>query len=95
MAFSGSENILDIDRAIDYSPSIVNVNKDLNEAIDLISQAKGSYCDFACTEKNLNELPKHNQPSSCLVVTDNNVLAGILTERDLVKLAVKNVSLKN
>jgi PAS domain S-box-containing protein len=84
-----------LEEVLDRYPLIVSPNTPLSEALDLMSQALGRNCSldlannldrteaFVPTKKLLTE----PRPSSYALVMSQERLVGILTERDLVRLA--------
>jgi EAL domain-containing protein (putative c-di-GMP-specific phosphodiesterase class I)/CBS domain-containing protein len=84
--------MVDVSKSISFSPCIVSPVTPLAEAIMLMTQAKGNHCPVMSDEEPEVVLPAKSQPTSCILVVENESLVGILTERDLVKLAVKTTA---
>ncbi len=84
--------MVDVNQSIIFSPCIVSPATPLAEAIMLMTQAKGNHCPVMLYEEPEVVSPVKSQPTSCILVVENESLVGILTERDLVKLAVKTTA---
>lgn len=84
--------MVDVNKSIIFSPCIVTPVTPLAEAIMLMTQAKGNHCPVMSDKEPEVVSPVKIQPTSCILVVENETLVGILTERDLVKLAVKTTA---
>jgi CBS domain-containing protein len=84
----------DLEEAIDRHPLIVEPDTDLTEAIFLMSQTRGNSCLLSTVslspDSNFSE-----SRSSCVLVMHETQLLGILTERDIVKMIARGISLEN
>lgn len=82
----------DLEDAIDRNPLIVEPDTELREAIVLMSQTRGNSCLLSSLplspDSNFSE-----SRSSCVLVMHEGKLLGILTERDIVKMTAKGISL--
>ena len=76
----------DLEAAVERSPLIVTPQTSLQEALALMSQARGSSCLLASDTTSVELLPHHQARASCALIMEESKLLGILTERDLVKL---------
>ena len=84
--------MVDVNKSIIFSPCIVSPVTPLAEAIMLMTQAKGNHCPVMSDKEPEESFTVKSQPTSCILVVENESLVGILTERDLVKLAVKTTA---
>ena len=75
-----------LEKAIERNYLIVAPDTPLTEVIELISDGRGTDCDFFDGGANL--VRKHPLPirNICALVVDNSHIAGIFTERDIVKM---------
>lgn len=71
-------------QAIIRNPLTIDANATVAEAIALMSA--GSHCDLICDIDSEINLQLAHAQTSCVLVTENGRLVGILTERDLVNL---------
>ncbi|MEB3309797.1 MAG: PAS domain S-box protein [Snowella sp.] len=72
---------IDLEQAIARQPLLlVSPDMPLTEAIRMLSQARGNYCELMPNSTELQIIP------GCLFVMEQGQLIGIITERDLVKL---------
>jgi CBS domain-containing protein len=71
-----------LDEVIDRAPLIMSTNTSVAEAIALMGQVKGSHCGLLNTST-----PPLESLNSCVLVMEGTELVGLLTERDVVKLA--------
>lgn len=79
----------DLDATIDRKPLIISPDLTLQQAIALMSQAKGSKCQLGILPLNKQDLTQNQvafKPASCALVMEGQEIKGILTERDIVKL---------
>lgn len=79
-----SYNCIDIQKAV-IEPIVTGPETPLPEAILQMSQAYGNTCPVSMIS---DSVLFSQEPASCVLVVEDNRLLGILTERDLVKLAV-------
>jgi PAS domain S-box-containing protein len=86
------QNLPSLASIVDRQPLMVNPEMSLIEVISLMSQAKGRQCLLPTVDRSLDlDIAAHY--SSVLVVTGDRLL-GILTERDLVKIAASQRDLQ-
>jgi PAS domain S-box-containing protein len=93
-----SQRLPSLASIVERQPSIVAPELPLVDVISLMSQAKGN----ACLLSNSSSIPSNNaleisaaaRHSSVLVIA-NNLLVGIFTERDLVKLTASQTDLQS
>ncbi|WP_103669351.1 CBS domain-containing protein [Pseudanabaena sp. BC1403] len=78
--------------AIIYDPIIVAPDTKVLEAIALMSGVR-SQCDTAKTVDNQSAQLNIEVRSSCVLVVDNELLVGIVTERDVVRLSAEQLPL--
>ncbi len=86
---------MNIDKSIIFSPCILKPSTSLNEAISLMTKAKGSSCQVSSSENRMPTSKNLAKNSSCILIVENKKLVGILTERDLVKLTIQGKKLEN
>ncbi len=86
---------MNIDKSIIFSPCILTPSTSLNQAISLMTKAKGSYCQVSSSENRMPTSKNLAKNSSCILIVENKKLVGILTERDLVKLTIQGKTLEN
>ena len=88
MSFFSSERCSDIDQAIIYSPCILDVSTSLNEAVQLMSKSQEIYSELTCKTYNYYShlFSNRKQVNSCILVTKNDSLVGIVTQGDLIEL---------
>ncbi|NEQ73433.1 MAG: EAL domain-containing protein [Okeania sp. SIO2C9] len=86
---------MNIDKSIIFSPCILTPSTSLNEAINLMTKAKGSSCQVSYSDHRIPTSKNVSQTSSCILIVENKKLVGILTERDLVKLTIQGKILQN
>ena len=75
----------DLKMAIDTKPLKIAPNANLQDAIALMSQARGSNCAFDSDDNELS-ISNGRSSSSYALVMEQDRLLGILTERDIVRL---------
>ncbi len=93
-----SQKLPSLTSIVERQPLIVSPESLLVDVISLMSQANGCTCPIS----NSNSVPNHHvleisdaaRHSSVLVIA-NNVLVGIFTERDLVKLTASRIDLQS
>ncbi|MGD1714596.1 CBS domain-containing protein [Dapis sp. BLCC M172] len=86
---------MNIAKSIIFSPCILTPSTSLNEAISLMTKAKGSSCQISYSENRIPASKNIGQISSCILIVENKKLVGIITERDLVKLTIQGKTLQN
>ncbi len=86
---------MNIAKSIIFSPCILTPSTSLNEAISLMTKAKGSYCQVSFSENRMPTSKNIGKTSSCILIVENKKLVGILTERDLVRLTIQGKTLQN
>jgi PAS domain S-box-containing protein len=86
-------NLPALEQVIDRSPMMVPPETPLVDAISLMSQAPGRHCGLSDTNLSMHTDLQGQIYSSCVLVMDGLRLVGILTERDMVKLAAAEMSL--
>lgn len=79
--------------AIDRHPLIVSPEKSLVTTIALMSQTFPQSC-WVNTGENFHQWTEKDTPSNYVLVQDENTLVGLLTERDFVRLAAKEIDLR-
>ncbi len=77
-----------IEAAIDRQPLTVAPDTSLADVLMLMSQVR-STCPLAVSEQSPDTAIATEARASCVLVTETGVLVGLLTERDLVKLALQ------
>ncbi len=73
---------------VDRSPLTIHPDRSVSDALALMSQAQGSHCDLPKAGDPL-EGSSYIQQHSCVLVAEGQELAGILTERDIVRLTAQ------
>jgi CBS domain-containing protein len=86
-------NLPALEQVIDRSPITVPPETLLVDAISLMSQAPGRHCALSDTDPSINTGLSGRIHGSCVLAMDGSRLVGVLTERDLVKLAAVEMSL--
>ena len=76
-----------LEAAIAREPLIIQPHVSLVKAIALMSQARGSACLISSSDRSDEILANYQPRSSCALVMNGSRLVGILTERDIVRLA--------
>ena len=76
----------DLEMAIDRKPLQITPDTYLQDAIGIMSQARGSRCSLPSDNESKNLLSDYQPSSSCALVMEGGKLLGILTERDIVRL---------
>ena len=76
-----------IEEAIDYNPLIVTPETLLEDAIALMSQARGKSCSLNNGNGAAAEINDDYRVASCVLVMEGSELLGIFTERDIVWLS--------
>ncbi|MBK1987223.1 response regulator [Sphaerospermopsis aphanizomenoides BCCUSP55] len=66
-----------------------------NSVLEVIHKMMDAYSSDVISNKNVEAQTKALQKVSCAIVIENEHLVGLITERDLVKLAAKEVALEN
>jgi PAS domain S-box-containing protein len=93
-----SQNLPSLASIVDRQPLIVAPELPLVDIISLMSQAKGYTCLLSTSDSissnNALEISAAARHSSVLVIVDN-ILVGIFTERDLVKLTATQIDLQS
>jgi len=88
----------DLDATIDRQPLIISPGITLQQAIALMSQAKGSNCQLGKSQLEKQD-PNQNQLDvrsvSCALVIEDQEIKGILTERDIVKLTAAGLDFQD
>ena len=82
----------DLETTIDRNPLIIPPETSLQEAIALMSQARGSSCVLADQDLSEKTSGLNRGRSSCALVMQDGKLLGILTERDIVKLTASAIA---
>ena len=82
---------LDLEMAIDRKPLQIAPDTYLQDAIAIMSQARGSSCSFPSTNESEKLLSDYQPSSSCALVMEGGKLLGILTERDIVRLTASEI----
>ena len=82
----------DLETTIDRNPLIIPPETSLQEAIALMSQARGSSCVLADQDLSGKTSGLNRGRSSCALVMQDGKLLGILTERDIVKLTASAIA---
>jgi PAS domain S-box-containing protein len=95
MVFGHNVNWLTLDRLIDRSPLMVAANTPVTDVLSCMSQVGESGDNLSATES----LPGSTLPTrdtrDCVLVAEENRLAGIFTERDVLRLTASRVDLTN
>jgi PAS domain S-box-containing protein len=86
-------NLPALEQVIDRSPITVSPETRLVDAISLMSQAPGRHCALPDADLSIDANLQGPIQSSCVLVMDGLRLVGVLTERDVVKLAAAEMSL--
>ena len=82
----------DLDMTIDSKPLRITPDTRLQDAIALMSQARGKNCSYNSNENESGLFLEHERsPSSYALIMEQNKLLGILTERDIVRLTASEV----
>ncbi len=77
----------DLEMTIDSKPLKIAPDTSLQDAIALMSQARGKNCSYDSSENEFGlSLPDERSPSSYALIMEQDKLLGILTERDIVRL---------
>ncbi len=82
-----------LDRIIDRSPLTISPDRMAIDAVALMSQVNGSNCDLPNTGLQSNSDSYSPTKASYVLVVEGTKLLGILTERDIVKLAATGMEL--
>ena len=82
----------DLETTIDRHPLIIEPEMPLQEAIALMSQARGSSCILSAQEISVEKDYPNQIRSSCALIMKDEKLLGILTERDIVKLTANAIA---
>ncbi|MEM9273024.1 MAG: CBS domain-containing protein [Cyanobacteria bacterium P01_F01_bin.143] len=82
----------DLETTIDRHPLIIEPETSLQEAIALMSQARGSSCVLVDQELSKETSGPSRGRSSCALVMEDEKILGILTERDIVKLTASAIA---
>jgi PAS domain S-box-containing protein len=86
-------NLPALEEVIDHSPIKVTPETLLVDAISLMSQAPGHHCALPDADASMHANIQRQIHRSCVLVMDGPRLVGVLTERDVVKLAAAEMSL--
>ena len=81
----------DLEMAIDRKPLQITPDTYLQDAIAIMSQARGSSCFLPGDNESENLLSDYRPCSSCALVMEGGKLLGILTERDIVRLTASEI----
>ena len=81
----------DLEMAIDRKPLQIAPDTYLQDAIAIMSQARGSRCSLPSDNESKNLLSDYQPSSSCALVMEGGKLLGILTERDIVRLTASEI----
>ena len=81
----------DLEMAIDRKPLQIRPDTYLQDAIAIMSQARGSSCFLPGDNESENLLSDYRPCSSCALVMERGKLLGILTERDIVRLTASEI----
>ena len=81
----------DLEMAIDRKPLQITPDTYLQDAIGIMSQARGSRCSLPSDNESKNLLSDYQPSSSCALVMEGGKLLGILTERDIVRLTASEI----
>ncbi len=81
----------DLEMAIDRKPLQIRPDTYLQDAIAIMSQARGSSCFLPGDNESENLLSDYRPCSSCALVMEGGKLLGILTERDIVRLTASEI----
>ncbi len=81
----------DLEMAIDRKPLQITPDTYLQDAIGIMSQARGSRCSLPSDNESENLLSDYQPSSSCALVMEGGKLLGILTERDIVRLTASEI----
>ncbi len=81
----------DLEMAIDRKPLQIRPDTYLQDAIAIMSQARGSSCFLPGDNESENLLSDYQPCSSCALVMEGGKLLGILTERDIVRLTASEI----
>ena len=81
-----------IEGAIDRQPLTVTSDTLLLTVIDLMHQTRGSNCIVAAGQLFSDSIPIQEARSSCVLVMEGTKIAGIFTERDIVRLTAAGIN---
>jgi len=84
---------LQVEAAIIQFPLTVPLQTSLLDALSLITQTKNSCAAYICSLPN-EDVIFPDSDTSCILVTENQKLLGILTERDIVRLSAQGYPLQ-